>query len=99
MKTLTMFSMLIVMMMLVMMMMVLAIVGKCRAMSASLRSDSCNCDYQSFNEKLCLKLRLVMMLMMMGMMTRSLTTMMLGTHDDEVTDDDDWTLEVETKSE
>ena len=98
MKILTIFSMMSVMMMVVMMM-ALEIVGKCRAMSASLRSDNCNCDYQSFNEKLCLKVRLVMMLMILGMMTRPLTTMMLGTHDDEVTDDDDWTLEVETKSE
>ena len=62
-------------MMMVVMMMALAIVGKCRAMSASLRSDNCNCDYQSFNEKLCLKLLLVMMTMMMGTMTRSLMTM------------------------
>ena len=56
-------------------MMTFAIVGKCRAMSASLRSDNCNCDYQSFNEKLCLKLLLVMMMMLMGTMTRSLMTM------------------------
>ena len=69
-----MISMMISMMMVVMMM-AFAIVGKCRAMSASLRSDNCNCDYQSFNEKLCLKLLLVVMMMMMGMMTRSLMTM------------------------
>ena len=76
-KILTMISMLSVMMMVVMMM-ALEIVGKCRAMSASLRSDNCNCDYHSFNEKLCLRLLLVMMMTLMMMtapLTRSLMTM------------------------